>query len=411
MTDPRFLLSFLTSWSFWVKFAIVTATITLTIKAYFLLRPFIDPDLPYRFSDYYVFWSVAQIIQEYGSAAAFDQGLLDQQLSQYFEPDLIRENAQDSFGMFWLYPPTVLPWIWPLGQMSAAMGLLVYVVLSIAIWTYVVRRNFTTRSDLSIFPVLFAPVVFVTLAFEQNGLFTAAILISFIYAVKNKEAPWLIGLIAALMLYKPHFGVLMPLVLILQRDWRSLAWASFFCAIFLTGVTRIWGLEYWQAFFEKQETLRQFIQRGDLARYTISSLGFLQQAGVPYQIAIWVHVIFALSLVVAFIYIWNQGNWDFKVAAFLLITLLIPPYAAVYDFTASAFAVGLLFPYFRATRLGAIYITAYWMAPMNFRTEAREFDILELPIMNAITVAAIVYFIGTATTKGDFYQASSSASQ
>ena len=411
MADPRIILSKITSWPILAKFALCLAALLLSTKAYFLLRPFVIADTPTRFSDYYVFWSVAQIIEDYGSIAAFDRDLLNTYLSQFAEPFIKDAGEEGSFGLFWLYPPTVLPWIWPLGHMSAEMGLLVYVVAALAMWSYVVKRHFEPHAGVSIWPVLFAPIVFVTLAFEQNGLFTAAILISFIYAVKNKQAPWLIGVIAALMLYKPHFGVLMPVILILEKDWRSFLWAGVFCSLYLAVVTAIWGMEYWQAFFDKQDILHQFVSRGDFARYTISSLGFMQQLGISYEVAIWVHLLVALLLIGIVVFIWRQGNWDFKIASFLMITPLIPPYAAVYDFTVSAFALGLVFPYFRATRLGAIFITAYWMAPMNFRTEARQFDILELPILNAIMVGMIVYFVRSGASKGDFYQASSSASQ
>ncbi|MEM7242151.1 MAG: glycosyltransferase family 87 protein [Pseudomonadota bacterium] len=402
--DPRKILRWLFSWQALSIYAIVFAIIIFGAKILFSFRPLFYADAELRLSDFYVFWAAAQIMQENGIIAAFDQSVLNAKLAPFFGAQNTAASDAGELGLFWLYPPTILPWIYPLGFTSPMVGLVLFLLASIAIWCVTVLRFFPRLSDASVFPVLFAPALFVTLSFEQNGAFSAFCLIGFIVALKENRSPWLIGLFACLLLFKPQLGVFMPLVLLLERNYRAFFAAAVLCMLYLSAVTAIWGLEYWDAFFEKQRFMAGIINEGHYARLSISVFGFLQIAGFSAQPALFVHLGFAVALLWIFWDVWRKADWNLRISLFIMATLLLPHYTLVYDMTASAFVFGLIFPYAHRFKFGPLAMLIFWTSPMFFNSAPNLFGLIELPLINLAMIGFIWYL-----TKADIRAAAPAA--
>ena len=86
MADPRQILTQLTGWQTWVLMSIVLAVLVFGTKLFFTLKPFFIDGAELRLSDFYVFWSVGQIIHDLGASAAFEQENLNAKLNLHFEP-------------------------------------------------------------------------------------------------------------------------------------------------------------------------------------------------------------------------------------------------------------------------------------------------------------------------------------
>ena len=389
--DPRKILLWLFSWQGLAVYALIFGISILFVKAYFSFLPLYSAEGKLRLSDFYVFWAASQIMQEQGILAAFDLELLNAKLRLHFEPRPDLWAIEGGFGLFWLYPPTIVPFVYPIGYLDAMPALAVFLVISLGLWIYTVKRYYVAPEGLSILPVLFAPTVFVNLAFEQNGIFTAFLLIGFIYAVKDQRNPWVIGVFAMLMLIKPHFGVLMPIVLLLEKNYKAFGACAVLCCFYLGLVTYAFGIEYWIAFLERQEFLSVFINRGEYARFSTTAFGFFLIAGIPHQITYVLHAIFVIGLIGGFLYVWRTQIWELRISMFLLVTFLIPHYSAVYDFTASAFVFGLIYPFALKYKFGKALMILFWVTPMFFNSAPNLLGYLEMPIVNVMMIIFICY--------------------
>ncbi|MEM7242152.1 MAG: glycosyltransferase family 87 protein [Pseudomonadota bacterium] len=394
------------------KIAIGFALIVLGTKYYFMLRPIILSEAPLRSSDFYVFWAAGQIMRDQGAVAIFDSQIFNNELKTLFEPTHHLGTDQEGFGLFWLYPPTILPWVLPFGYISATWSIFLFTTVSLIIWYITLRSTFMHDTKAGILPVLFAPIVFVCLAFEQNGILTACILIGFIYSVHNQRNPWLIALFAMLMLFKPTYGLLMPLVLIFERRWDAFFASAVLCSAFTGAVTMVWGVEYWHAFAEQQADFLVLIKQGLYAQFAVTTMSFFLQIGSGFDFAINAHIFGVIVQLVCFIIIWRMGNWDLRIAAFLILTPLLYYYGNIYDFVTSAVAIGILYPYFARFKYGKVFLVLYWLIPMAFRTSIEAWGMLELPILNPIVIGIITYLaIKKIEPVKAVYSASNSASQ
>ncbi|MEN3967599.1 glycosyltransferase family 87 protein, partial [Mammaliicoccus sciuri] len=75
-------------------------------------------------------------------------------------------------------------------------------------------------------PALAFPGVWVTLVTGQNSLFTAAAAGAAL--VLLRRSPVAAGACIAMLCIKPQLGILFPLYLLCERQWRTLASAAFF---------------------------------------------------------------------------------------------------------------------------------------------------------------------------------------
>jgi Glycosyltransferase family 87 len=82
----------------------------------------------------------------------------------------------------------------------------------------------------------------------HNGFLTGALLCGGLSLLDKR--PWVAGLLMGCMIYKPQFGLILPILLIFGGHWRAIGGASA-SATFLCLVTLlIWGLPVWSAFVD-----------------------------------------------------------------------------------------------------------------------------------------------------------------
>ena len=155
--------------------------------------------------DFAAFWSASVLTLSNGTTAPFDGALMR----------ALQITVLNSDGiLLWHYPATYMTLIRPLGLLPYIPALILFSLISLSLWVFVVRKCWPDQTWAAVLPVLSAPVVWLNLAQGQNGVFTAALLIGFLLGLRDNRI-WLTAACAALLLIKPHFGVLMPVVLLM----------------------------------------------------------------------------------------------------------------------------------------------------------------------------------------------------
>ncbi|MEO1563772.1 MAG: glycosyltransferase family 87 protein, partial [Pseudomonadota bacterium] len=296
---------------------------------------------------------------------------------EVFDP--LQDLAAKSSGvLYWHYPPTFVALIYPLGHLSPGAALAWFTVLTVLVWGVTVYVMIDTKSWIERLPVLLCPAVYMTIIGGQNGAFTAALLCLFILGVvRNRD--WMIVVACTLLLAKPHFGVLMPVVLIALQRYRAFALSALFGSAFLGWSVWMTGIEYVEAFFANAASIEGKISASTLIDKQHTLFSFLSSLNVPQGIALGLQSLLALGIIgLTWVTFRSERlSQDLKVAYFLIGSVMISPYAFIYD--GAAAVIGMWYLH-RGTREAPIpgqnlIIALAWLMPYVNRWVHERVDV------------------------------------
>src|SRR6202171_310090 len=127
----------------------------------------------------------------------------------------------------WHYPPFFFLIAFLVASVPYAWGLSIWLVASLAAYLAAMRAILPRPESLLV--ALAFPAVFVNIGHGQNGFLTAALLGGALHLLDRR--PWLAGLLIGLLCYKPQFGVMIPIALLANQRWSSVAAAGLTIAV------------------------------------------------------------------------------------------------------------------------------------------------------------------------------------
>ncbi len=147
---------------------------------------------------------------------------------------------------YWSYPPHVVLFVWPLGLMPYLFAYIAWCVIGIALYLFACSSALP-RERLLFLAV--APGVAVCVFFGQNGFYTAALLIGGLLALDRR--PVLAGVLFGIPTIKPQLGLLLPIILLLERRWLTIAWAAATVAVLFVATAMLFGWDVWLDYWHK----------------------------------------------------------------------------------------------------------------------------------------------------------------
>jgi arabinofuranan 3-O-arabinosyltransferase len=145
--------------------------------------------------------------------------------------------------------------------------------------------------------------------------------------------------------YKPHFGLLFPLVLVVGGQWRVFGVAAATAATMIVASWLAFGTETWQAFFDLLPLTSQLVLGGGLAGFQKlqTVFGTVRFIGGS-EFAAWcLHGGVALAATIAVLAMWRRRlPYEIKAAALATASLLVTPYLYAYDLAALAVPLAFL---------------------------------------------------------------------
>jgi alpha-1,2-mannosyltransferase len=332
--------------------------------------------------------------------APFDPAL------QYLREQAIFGTATPFYG--WHYPPFFLFVAAALALLPYAPALVLWQGATLALYLLAIRAivvrgahddaGVRSRPDpLWLLLALAFPAVFVNVGHGHNGFLTAA-LIGAALAVLDRR-PWLAGILFGLLIYKPQFGLLVPLVLVATGRWRAVAAALATVAALLLITTLAFGVPVWEAFLASAHFTRTIVlEAGETGWHKIQSVfAWVRMWGGPVALAYAVQSAVTLMLAAALVWLWRlRVDFAIKAAALIIAAILATPYSLDYDMTALAPAIAFLavhglrhgFAAYEKTGLAAL-----WLVPLFARAVA-EATLMPLGVL------AIAGMLGLALDRG-----------
>lgn len=261
-----------------------------------------------------------------------------------FDPDAFLARERDivpsTKSIPWFYPPTYLLMTYPLALTDYVTARLVFFLGGLLLFVH--AAHLWLRWPGGLFAVAaFAPV-FSNLTFGQNGLFTASFMLLALHYLGKR--PWLSGLFIGLLTIKPHLGILIPLALLVSRDYRTFLWSTVFSLLVILSSAVAFGVSPWQHFTAMLTAAGSHLSEGKLllsGMISVTSNALL--VDLPDRTALILHGVALLPFLVVFVRTWRHSENPFlKGASLSLATLMCSPYLFDYDLTWLGIAIGLL---------------------------------------------------------------------
>ncbi len=299
---------------------------------------FIDPDGKPVGTDFISFWSAGKLALNGEAAAAYDY-------ARHYEVErqaLPWAAGQPVPYFAFAYPPLFL-------MIAAALALLPY-ALSLALWlaSTLLAYLATIRAILpdwrALAPALAFPAVLLNLGHGQNAFLTCALLGGGLLLLMQQR-PVMAGILFGLLAIKPQLGLLVPLALIVGREWRAILAAALTLIATVAISLLLFGSQSWRAFFGSAGMARRlFLEQGDVGWEKFQSFfaGLrLLGAGIGFAYGVQALVLAATSAAV--IWAWRRPvDPSLKYAVLVVASLLATPFVLDYDLVLLALPIAWL---------------------------------------------------------------------
>jgi hypothetical protein len=314
--------------------------------------------------DFQVFWTAARVALA-GTPALVYEPLVMYQAKELLIPGVVAPSP-------WLYPPSFLLMVLPLGLLPYFVALAVFMLSTVLGLVWVWRR--TAPGGAGAFLLLASPAVFWALVFGQNTFLTAALFGVGLMLLPTRAT--LAGIAFGLLTIKPQFGLMIPLVLIAQRQWRCLASAAV-TALLLLGVSLlVVGPRTLTAFLDVMPVYSDWMATNEgMHKLNTSLFSAARMAGLSISAAYAVHGAVVILVLLAVLRVWTMtATHAIRCAVLGLGTMLVSPYLLYYDLVWSLLPLAWFAAHAceQGWRRGdRIWLLLVWLTP-HFSWQSRE---------------------------------------
>ena len=285
-------------------------------------------------TDFVSFWSAGHLALEGKADTAYDFATLQAVHALALGHPVIPQY-------YWFYPPIFLLLVAPLALLPYVLALLVWVGCTLALYLGALRRIFPHR--LTVVAALAAPTACANLITAQNGFLTAALLGGGLVCLETQ--PLLAGFLLGLLSIKPQLALLIPVVLLGAGRFRVAAAAAVTVVALAALSTAALGLDSWSAFLgAPHHANATLLQHSTVGLYKIQSVyAALRVLGVDSSLAAAGQALASLAVATIVLRLWRHSlPYALKAAALAAGTLLVTPYAMIYDLALLAVAMAFL---------------------------------------------------------------------
>jgi hypothetical protein len=196
------------------------------------------------------------------------------------------------------YPPTYLFLIWPLGGLSYSVALIVWQLLTLALFAFGLRM--AGLRPIEVLAAIVAPVTILNFSGGQNGCLTSALIIGGLALLARRQIA--AGGLFGLLTVKPHLGLLVPVVCLAERRWWAIVAAGCVTIALVGASILVFGPASWEAylgFLGGFQAQAQAQTSGTFLNYSATVLMAEQIMGLPKALAYGVQIAISLGVSLA----------------------------------------------------------------------------------------------------------------
>ena len=306
---------------------------------------FVNPQGYYTLIDFRALWSAAYLAISGQAADAYDPNILNQvcwSLDPYIQ--MVNTGIYDAstipVRLYWLYPPTYLLLIAPLGLLPLVPACILYLISSFAAYVAVLRKF--VPSNAVLLALIAFPAVWSNFRLGQNGYLITALFGFALFLLPRR--PRIAGIFIGALCIKPLLALMFPVALMAIGAWSTLLIAIATGLIFVTATFYFWGFGVWQDWFISLKMARLILETYPFHwNFSPSVFAFMRLLGAPLSLAYSSHFIVAALVALAVWKIWRTCSlWPIRQSILVLASVLASPYIMDYDLTLLALPIALI---------------------------------------------------------------------
>lgn len=330
-------------------------------------------------SDFTSFWAASKLALSGHAALAY------QTEPHWAAQKAIFGGREVGYSAFF-YPPTYLLLCLPLALLPYMVSLFAWLgATALMAWRAV---KAWTGENLILASAAF-PAVWVTEGHGQNAFLTTVLMGAGLAGLETR--PWLAGVAFGLLTFKPHLGLLIPVLLLLNGRWRSIVSAGATAILLALLATWAFGPDIWRAYLAAGPLAKRSLEEGLVGFEKMQSLfAAVRLWGGGIALGYAVQGLGAVAAVVLLVWARLQSaSLGAQSALMATGTLLTTPFLLDYDLMLLAIPLAYLYREGRANGFRLWEKTAMlaaFIAPEVVRSLARE---AHLPLTPLIVVALL----------------------
>ncbi|PNU04875.1 glycosyltransferase family 87 protein [Novosphingobium guangzhouense] len=280
-------------------------------------------------SDFISFWTAGHMLRE--GADIYDGGAHIAAQRAYYA-------SAGGYTAFF-YPPSFLPFCWPLGGMGYFPALAGWLLTTATVYVASTRVWWhEAKLPVPLWLLILAfPAVPIVVTHGQTAFLVAGLLGAGLCLVPLR--PVAAGVLLGLATIKPQFGLLLPIVLLLTGQWRTILAAVLTAGLLATASAMLFGVEVWAGWLAASGRAQEAMAAGAVGyAKMVSPFAALKLLGATTEVAYagQALVILAVAAVLARV-AWRAG-WTTGLAALALAGApLATPFVLDYDMVLLAF--------------------------------------------------------------------------
>ncbi len=312
-------------------------------------------------TDFSNVWSAGALVLQGNAPAAYDP-------AQHYDQQKVTFDNKDVPFYGWHYPPLFLGLAALLALIPYGASLFIWMGLTLSFYLMTLWK-IAQRHEV-LLPALAFPAVFINLGHGHNGFLSAALFGAGLHLLNKR--PWIAGILLGCLVYKPQFGILIPVALIASARWKPFVSASLtvIASCFLS--LALFGPETWVAFLDSLSFTRNIVlEEGLTGWHKIQSIfAAIRNWGGTVETAYCIQFFAVAGLMVSLFWLWRgPADIALKCAALMTASLIATPYVLDYDMVILAPAM-------------------VWMACYGLRNGFLEYEKSLLAILWAIPLLA-----------------------
>lgn len=324
-------------------------------------------------SDFISFWTAGRMLLSGGEV--YDMAAHIAAQRAFFAPE-------EGFTAFF-YPPSFLPFCYPLGLLGYFPALLGWLALTAAVYVLATRPWLREAGVEMPAILLFAafPPVLITVTHGQTSFLVAALLGAGAWCVRSR--PLLAGVLFGLATIKPQLGLLVPVALLATGQWRVIMSAGVAAVLLAAFSAAVSGPEIWSEWLAIGDKAQEAMSQGVVGYdKMVSPFAAVMLLGAPAALAYALQALVSLGVAAAIAFSGIRQGWTPLLGALVLAGApLATPFVLDYDLVLLAFPLAMLAarPFAPWEKIG---LALAFVAPAFARPLAMEAGIpIMVPVM------------------------------
>jgi alpha-1,2-mannosyltransferase len=283
-------------------------------------------------TDFFGIWTAGRML-----LSGDPYGMFDPARHFAFQQDFMNDPNMPVLG--WHYPPFFLAVAVPLAMMPYVMSLLVWQGVTLAMFAQTVRR-IAPAHPLVLAAAIGFPAVYITVGHGHNSFLTACLL-GFGLLLLDRR-PIVAGVLIGLLAYKPQFGIVLPIIMVLGGHWRATIAAAAAVIAMVSISTVVLGFDVWAAFAAGAHFTRGVIlEQGATGWHKIQTVfSAMRSFGGSIALAYAVQALATAAVLLALAAITcARADKRLIASATCIATMLATPYSLDYDMTILGIAI------------------------------------------------------------------------